>query len=41
MHDLLRAVQQLKRQNEGAPPQNTPPQQNAPPFVLRAISVVG
>ncbi|XP_022845338.1 uncharacterized protein LOC111368340 [Olea europaea var. sylvestris] len=40
MRDLLRAIQELSRQNQAPPPQNAPLQQNALHFAPRAVSVV-
>ncbi|XP_022854046.1 uncharacterized protein LOC111375453 [Olea europaea var. sylvestris] len=40
MRDLLRAVQELSRQNQAPPPQNAPPQQNALHLAPGVVSVV-
>ncbi|XP_022856959.1 uncharacterized protein LOC111378027 [Olea europaea var. sylvestris] len=40
MCNLLRAVQELSRQNQAPPPQNALPQQNAPHFAPGAVSMV-
>ncbi|XP_022866777.1 uncharacterized protein LOC111386549 [Olea europaea var. sylvestris] len=40
MRDLLRAVQELSRQNQAPPSKNAPPQQNTPHFAVGAVSVV-
>ncbi|XP_022865485.1 uncharacterized protein LOC111385333, partial [Olea europaea var. sylvestris] len=40
MRDLLQAVQELTRQNQAPSPQNAPPQEDTPPFVPGAISIV-